>query len=346
MSNIQQKDTREFVKEFKLTDSLYNSRFLITGATGLIGSTLVRSLLALNSGIEIFCPVRDISKAYSMFGNDWVGLHFVESDLMDYLNNLSEKDNFQYIVHCASPTTGKYMIEHPVETFLLAIDSTRAILEYGRKNSIKGIVYVSSLEYYGQNFDDKIISEDMQGNLDNTEARSSYPLGKRAAEYLCTVYSQQYGVNVKIARLTQTFGAGVSSDDNRVFAQFARSIINGTDIVLHTKGDSAKPYCYTTDCISAILYILQKGNNGEAYNVANAETYISIREMAEFLRDNFNPKINVIVEEHPEMGYAPVTKLHLSTKKLESLGWKPQYDLKGMFTRLIDYLKESKVNYV
>ena len=145
---------------------------------------------------------------------------------------------------------------------------------------------MSSLEYYGQNFDDKIITEEVQGYVDNTAARSSYPLGKRAAEYLCAAYSQQYGVNVKIARLTQTFGAGVAADDNRVFAQFARSIICETDIVLHTKGDSAKPYCYTIDCVSAILYILLKGNNGEAYNVANSETYISIREMAEFLRDN------------------------------------------------------------
>ena len=338
MSNIQQKDIWDFVKEFKLADSLNNNRFLITGATGLIGSTLVRCLLALNRGVEIFCPVRNLSKAYSMFGNDCNGLHFVESDLMGYLNSLSEKEEFQYIVHCASPTAGKYMTEHPVETYMLAIDSTRAILEYGRKNDIKGIVYVSSLEYYGQNFDDKIITEDMQGYLDNTEARSSYPLGKRAAEYLCAAYSYQYGVNVKIARLTQTFGAGVSADDNRVFAQFARSIIAGSDIVLHTKGDSAKPYCYTTDCVSAILYILLKGNNGEAYNVANSETYISIREMAEFLRDNFNPNIRVIVEEHPEMGYAPVTKLHLSTEKLESLGWKPQYDLKMMYERLIKSL--------
>lgn len=343
MNNIQQKDIWEFAKNFNLSESLFNSRFLITGATGLIGSTLVRCLLALNKGIEIFCPVRNLSKAYSMLGDDCANLHFVESDLMEYLNGLSEKDNFQYIVHCASPTAGKYMTEHPVETYMLAIDSTRAILEYGRKNAVKGIVYVSSLEYYGQNFDDKIITEDMQGYVDNADSRSSYPLGKRAAEYLCAAYSHQYGINVKIARLTQTFGAGVAADDNRVFAQFARSIITNTDIVLHTKGDSAKPYCYTTDCVSAILYILLKGNNGEAYNVANSETYISIREMAEFLRDNFNPNVRVFIEEHPEMGYAPVTKLHLSTEKLESLGWKPQYNLKGMFDRLIADMRESNI---
>ena len=109
--------------------------------------------------------------------------------------------------------------------------------------------------------------------------------------------------------------------------------------MLHTTGDSAKPYCYTTDCISAILYILLKGEKGEAYNVANQGTYISIKDMAAFLRDNFNPEIDVRFEPHPEMGYAPVTKLHLSSEKLMALGWRPQYDLKEMFYRLIMSIK-------
>jgi nucleoside-diphosphate-sugar epimerase len=117
-------------------------------------------------------------------------------------------------------------------------------------------------------------------------------------------------------------------------------VTSGTDIILHTTGESAKPYCYTTDCASAILFILFKGANGEAYNVANQDTYISIRSMAEFLRDNFNPNIKVAVEEHPELGYAPVTKLHLSSEKLMGLGWKPQYCLKEMFRRLMDGMKE------
>ena len=338
MNKIQKKDINEFANSFELSDLLVNSSFLVTGATGLIGSTLVHCLLALNRGIDITCPVRNIAKAKDMYGEEAERIHFIECNLTEYLNNLREKDICQYIGHCASPTAGKYMTEHPVETYMLAINSTHAILEYAKKTKAN-VVYVSSLEYYGQNLDDKEIKEDIQGYVDNTDPRSSYPLGKRSAEFLCYAYSHQYDVNVTVARLTQTFGAGVSSDDNRVFAQFVRSIIKGTDIVLHTKGESAKPYCYTTDCASAILTILLKGAKGEAYNVANQNTYISICEMAEFLRDNFKPEINVIIEEHPEMGYAPVTKLHLSSEKLMELGWKPQYDLKEMFGRLVESMK-------
>ena len=274
-----------------------------------------------------------------MYGDEASAINFVECDLVEYLNGLTTNDYFQYIIHCASPTAGKFMTEHPVETYELAYDTTRALLKHAQRIDARGLVYVSSLEYYGQNNDDAIITEDKQGYVDNTDPRSSYPLGKRAAEYLCAAYAKEYGVKAKVARLTQTFGAGVSAEDNRVFAQFARSVIKGENIVLHTTGESAKPYCYTTDCISAILYILLKGDKGEAYNVANQNTYISIKDMAAFLRDNFNPEIDVRFEPHPEMGYAPVTKLHLSSEKLMALGWRPQYDLKEMFSRLITSIK-------
>lgn len=325
-------DTREFAQTFPLSSDFAGARIMITGATGLIGSTLVRCLLAMDKGVSITIPVRNREKAVALYEVDASRLNIVEYDLMEYCTSLNEE--FDYIIHCASPTAGKYMNEHPVETYELAVETTRALLQYARKHTIKGMVYVSSLEYYGQNFDDQIITEDFQGYVDATSARSSYPMGKRAAEYLCFAYAQEYSIPAKVARLTQTFGPGVAADDNRVFAQFARSVMAGTDIILHTTGESAKPYCYTTDCASAILTILLKGANGEAYNVANQDTYISIREMAEFLRDNFNPSIMVVVEEHPEIGYAPVTKLHLSSEKLMALGWKPQYDLKEMFNRL------------
>lgn len=338
MNIIQHKDIQDFVASCPFRELLLNKTVLITGATGLIGSTLVRCLLALNKGIQITCPIRNLNKAKAIYSEDFESIRFIECDLVSYLSGLTEKDDFQYIVHCASPTTGKYMTEHPVETYMLAIDSTRAILEYARKRQTN-IVYVSSLEFYGQNFDDVLITEDMQGYVNNTDPRSSYPLGKRAAEYLCTAYVKQFEINAKVARLTQTFGAGVLPDDNRVFAQFARSVIDGTDIVLHTKGESAKPYCYTTDAVSAILFILLRGNAGDAYNVANEDTYISVKNMAEFVRDNYNPLINVRVKLNDNMGYAPVTKLNLSTSKLRSLGWKPKYDLSGIFFRLIEYLR-------
>lgn len=344
MNKIQKDDIQAFAKNFELKENIAGSKFLITGATGLIGSTLAHCLLALDCKIKITCPIRNLEKARTIYGDKFDGINFIETDLLEYLANLSSHDNFDHIIHCASPTEGKYMTAHPVETYALAIGSTCSLLRFAKQSGIRGMVYVSSLEYYGQNLDDNVIVEDFQGHIDMNSPRSSYPMGKRAAEYLCTAYAEEFNVPVKIARLTQTFGAGIAKDDNRVFAQFAKSIVKGQDIVLHTTGESAKPYCYTTDCISGILYILLKGHNGEAYNVANPETYISIRQLAEYLCKEFNPNVKVVTELDSTLGYAPVTRLRLSSDKLMGLGWRPQLKLYDMFYNLIESVKYENNN--
>lgn len=339
MNEILLEDIHDFVQSCRFAPELSDSKVLITGGTGLIGSTLVHCLQALGVGIQMTLPVRNREKALEMYPHCEQVIDVVECDLVDYIKNLNH--SFDYIIHCASPTEGRYMTEFPVETYDLAYQSTLALMEYARKFQVKGIVYLSSIEYYGQIMSDDVVTEDTQGTVDITSARSCYPMGKRAAEFLCTAYAKEYAVPVKVARLTQTLGPGVAYNDNRVFAQFTRSIINSEDIVLHTTGESAKPYLYTTDCVEALLYILLRGTPGEAYNVCNDDTYISIRDLALFLKDNFASAIKVLVEHHPEMGYAPVTRVRLSSEKLQKLGWRPHYGLYDMFERLMKSMSHN-----
>ena len=332
-----ERDISEFVSGFPLAHELKGSSFLITGATGLIGSTLVRCLLRMyelySIGLTVTCPVRNVAKAQEMFAECMGSVVLVASDL-EKVSTLP-KAHYDYILHAASPTSSKYFVEKPVETYSFILNSTMNLLELAKTGLVKSLVYVSSLESYGSIVNDNVITEDMQGYVNLLDVRSSYSMGKRGAECLCHFYAKEYGVPVKIARLTQTFGAGVSDSDNRVYAQFGRSIVNGTDIELHTTGESAKPYCYTTDCIAALLYILLKGKDGEAYNVANEDTFISIRDMANFLIEEFNPKVKVNISIRKDMGYAPQTLLRLSAKKLTNLGWKPKYGLREMYERMI-----------
>ena len=340
MDSVQLQDIREFASSFLLADELQDSSFLITGATGLIGSTLIRCLLALNRDIHIIAPVRNRQKAYAMFDEEIAKLEIIECDILTF--DYNSLGNVDYIVHCAAPTSSKYFVEHPVETFDTIIKGTSALLEYAKSHPVKGFIYLSSLEVYGSISDDsQQITEDIQGYWDPMSVRSSYPVAKRATENLCCLYAHQYGVPVKVARLTQTTGAGIAKEDNRVIAQFARLAAEGHDIILHTTGEAARPYCYTTDAVSGILYILLRGVKGEAYNVANEDTYISARDMADLLKKNFAPQINVRMELSENMGYAPVTKLCLSAHKLMALGWKPRYGLKEMFEKLIQYLKDE-----
>lgn len=339
MNAVLERDIKEFAESFALSSELADASIIITGATGLIGSSLIFCLTALQKGIKIIAPVRNLAKAKEKFSSEQLRhIQLIECDLVKFdYDSLGDVD---YIVHCAAPTASKFFVDHPVETFSIIYEGTKVLLDYAARHKVKGFVYLSSLEVYGEINDDSMEADECaQGYLDPLSVRSSYPMAKRAVENFCCLYAAQYGVPVKIARLTQTTGAGIAKDDNRVIAQFARLAANGQDIVLHTSGESARPYCYTMDSISAILYILLRGNPGEAYNVANESTYISARGLAEYLQKNFNLSINVKIEINENMGYAPVSKLRLSAAKVRGLGWEPRYGLKEIFERLIDYLK-------
>ena len=338
MNRVLVEDIKDFVSSFVLAEELHNASFLVTGGTGLIGSLLIRCLLALNKNIHVIAPVRNRVKAETLYTEYASNVKILECDLLTF--DYDTVGNVDYIVHCAAPTASRFFVNHAVETFHCIVQGTTILLEYAKKHKVKSFVYLSSLEVYGNvKNDSEVITEEQQGYLNPMSLRSSYPMAKRAAETLCHLYAKEFHVPVKIARLTQTTGAGIARDDNRVIAQFARLTAEGKDIVLHTTGESARPYCYTIDAITALLYILLKGNNGEAYNVSGKETYVSVYDMAMFVKDTFNSGINVRIELDDTMGYAPVTKLRLSTEKLESLGWVPQYGLKDILGRLIEYLR-------
>lgn len=341
-SDLIGKDLRELIESFPFSAELAGKTVMVSGATGLIGSLTVRFLQALGRNLRqpvgIIALVRDKSKAGRIFP-DTSGMEIVEADLASTLPDFGIRAD--YIIHCASPTSSRFLADRPVETIQTIFEGTRLLLDYALRVNAEGFVYLSSLESYGVSDSDAPVNESFHGRLDPMTGRSSYPVGKLAAECLCHAYWSEYGVPVKVARLTQVLGAGVSADDNRVFAQFARAALEQRDIVLHTEGQSAKPYCYTTDAISAIFHILFRGKPGEAYNVANEQTYISIRSLADFVVSRFAPECSVSVELRDDMGYAPPTRLRLDTQKLRNLGWQPRVDLPSMFERLISYFKND-----
>lgn len=340
MNKFLEEDILSFVHSFKLANNLKNNRFLITGATGLIGSILIHCLLALKENITIIAPLRDELKAKKLF--DAAELQFIELVKCDLeYDDYSRLSTVDYIVHCAAPTSSLFFINNPVDTFRIIYSGTEKLLEYSRSKLRKSFVYLSSLEVYGTINDNDWISEETQGYLNPISIRSSYPMAKRAAESLCAMYASQYGVDVKIARLTQTTGAGIVPTDNRIIAQFCRLAAKGKDIILHTSGEASRPYCYTIDCVSAILYILLKGKKGEAYNVANEETYISAKDMAFLLKNEFNPSINITIENKENREYAPTTKLKLRVDKLKSLGWESNYNIRDILNRLVLYISSN-----
>lgn len=338
---VLQEDLDYIANSFPDIDKLKNSTIFVTGATGLVGSYAVKALAAINrihsADIKILALVRNPEKAKIVFG-ELLERGDVSLVVGDVLEKIQTEYKIDYIIHCASVTNSKEMVTKPVETICVAVDGTRNILELANENNVKSAVYISSMEVYGSPETSlPYVSENNYGYVDVLSVRSCYPEGKRMCECLCASYSHEYKLPVKIARLAQTFGAGVSKNETRVFAQFARSLINEEDIVLHTKGESTGNYCYTRDCVLGILYILIRGENGTAYNVTNESTNMTIAEMAKMVAEK-SEKISVIFdipEDSLKFGYAPSVKMKLSSEKLRSLGWRSDINLPEMYERMI-----------
>lgn len=346
-NRIMQEDVeRASSAQFIEWDKLKGKTVLVTGATGLIGGQIVMTLLNANAekklDMKVIAAVRNKEKAEKLFG--YADKNALELLVQDVTAPYSYDGNIDYIIHGASITSSKAFVDTPVETIFTAINGTKNLLDLAREKQVKGMVYLSSLEVYGVvDFSLASVDEKTFGSIDPMSVRSSYSEGKRIVETLCTSYAHEYNVPVKVARLCQSMGAGVGYNDGRVFAQFARAIIEGKDIVLMTDGSTERNYCYISDAVTGILTVLLKGETAEAYNVANKDTLISIRDMAQMLIDNYPESgtklVFNIAEDVTKLGYNPKVKMNLATAKAEALGWNAEIGLKEMFDRLIESMK-------
>jgi len=342
VSNILSEDIKSLITDccipwFEFT----NSTVFITGATGLVGSMLVRTLSSANKeqnlNIRILTHGRNRIKGSELVRE--FDAEFIAGDICHQIPSESLPPTINYIFHCAAITKSADMIAKPVDVIRTESEGISQMLRIAKEKNCKSFTYLSSMEIYGQT-DSSELKENNLGYLDLADPRSCYPLGKRFAETLCNAYTIQFDLPVKIARLSQTFGAGTPKDDTRVFAQFARSALAGRNIELHTMGTSRGNYCYIADSIRALLIVLLKGKNGETYNVSNPDASTTIYEMAKIVAtDIYLNKINVVVdipEDISKRGYAPDVNYTLNIDKIKALGWVPRYGLEDMYKRMLN----------
>ena len=322
-------------------EKLFGKSVLITGATGTIGSFVADTLIRFNhqnaAKLKIYLEGRDLEK---------LRMRFEECENIDFLiydmeSPIKFEVSVDYIIHAAGNAHPAAFNGDPVGTIIGNVESTFALLEYLKKHCGKRLLYVSSGEVYGQG--DVSISafkEEYAGYVNALSPRSCYPLSKRTTENLCVSYWKQYGGETVIVRPCHTYGPCMTTTDNRAHVQFFHNALDGEDILLKSAGRQMRSYNYVADCVAGLLTVLINGEPGEAYNLANPESRLTIAQLAAKIAKAESKK--VVFEDPTSVEIAnqsPIAKQVLDTQKLEKLGWKPAFSIEEGISHTLSICK-------
>ncbi|MCW2496479.1 NAD-dependent epimerase/dehydratase family protein [Jatrophihabitans sp.] len=325
-------------------EQLRGARVLVTGASGMLPSYAVYTLLALNdrldAGITVYGLVRNEAKARALLADilDRPDFTLLVQDVSAAIDLDGPLD---YVIHGASAARPSLHGSDPVGTIKANLLGSFNLLNLCVAKASKGFVLMSSAEVYGaQPAGTELIGEQSYGGLDILNPRACYSEGKRAAETISAVYQAQHGITCRVVRFGHIYGPGMALDDGRVQADFAANVVNGTDIVLNSDGSAVRTYTYVADAIAGMFYALLLGTD-TAYNVADAAGLVAIRDLAA-LFTQVRPERGlrlIFSNAADERVYNPSKGQGLDSTRLAGLGWHASVDLPTGLDRMVTALE-------
>ena len=340
-------DLKEIVSENLPWEKFFNSTVVVTGASGILPSYMVETLLYLNeifdANIKVVGVFRNFEKALKRF-SAYEGRRDLILIKHDVCRPFDFEGDVHYVIHAAGQASPKFYGKDPVGTLEGHARGTANFLKFAAEKNVECFLYFSSCAVYGNPFE-KIIDEKFLSVVNPLNLRECYPLGKLAGENFCVAYNHQYGVPFKILRIAHTYGSMMPLNDGRVFADFVANILRNENISLNSDGRAERPLLYISDAVRAYFKILLEGKNAEAYNVASEE-YVSILDLARLLVNLFPEKnLKVTFNKAIADGYIPAEKKYdarISVDKLKSLGWKQKYFVREGFARTVESFRQTQ----
>ncbi len=309
-------------------------KVLITGGAGFIGSHLCEKYL--NEGWYVIVLDNLIS------GNIDNISHLIENDNFLFIkynvtNYLFFKDDIDLILHFACPASPVDYLQHPIHT--MKVDSLGTLNTLGlAKNKKSRYVFASTSEIYG-NAEVHPQKEDYWGNVNTIGKRAVYSESKRFSESLCMAYYRKYNMDVRIARIFNTYGMRMRLNDGRVIPSFITSALRNNDIIVYGDGEQTRSFCYIDDLVEGIYKLsVEDGLNGEVFNLGNDEE-ISIKELSNVIIDITESKSNIIFKGMKSD--EPIKRRPDLNKSKKVLKYEVKTDINTGLKKIIHWFKEK-----
>ncbi len=308
---------------------------VVTGGAGFIGSHLCERLLY--SGDEVICIdnlfTGNIKNISNLLKNKY--FKFLKSDITNIAIDIELFRRVDRVYNLACPASPIHYQQDAVKTIKTNVLGTINMLELCRLYSSK-LLQASTSEVYG---DPEVHpqTESYNGNVNPIGQRACYDEGKRCAETLCFDYNRQYGIEIKVVRIFNTYGPRMAWNDGRVISNFIIQAINDDDITIYGAGSQTRSFCYISDLVDG-LYKMMNNNFSGPVNLGNPEEY-TIIDIAKEVIKLTNSKSRLCFKQLPEDDPKRRKPDISLAKKL--LDWEPIIKLEDGLGRTIDYFKKD-----
>lgn len=318
----------------------------ITGGTGFFGIWLIMSFVFINRKQElnsnIILLTRDADKFIAKY--PWIKQYSEISFLEGDINNFEFiDDHIDYIIHAATDASVKLNLEQPLTMFETVVNGTKRILEFARLKNVKSFLLTSSGAIYGKQPSElENISEDYTGAPLTSDPASVYGEGKRMAEVLCSVYSKQFNIPVKIARCYAFIGPFLPLDAHFAAGNFIKDLLSDNDIIIEGDGTPYRSYMYAADLTAWLWIILFRGKNNRPYNVGSDKS-LTISMLAQMIAENGNSGKSKVIIKKPDAGLPAQRYVPDVSRAMNELGLSVYTDLKSSLKKTIQF-NRNKIN--